>query len=291
MSIEFHKIGYADHLKPEAQGGGTLHLVCAKSQAAVLEIPAGWRSLWMPISGGLRVASRDLEWKLSSRDYLFWHEGALQNYGRRSSWFLALCGPPTAWQAHLPTLPGRSFDQNCIFPAHARCPRDIRRLLVRLARVSTRTDASPMETDHVVGALLDAIWDNQESIRLHLQQCRGRTEKRRQQNFVRLLKVKHVIENGRDGNFDLLHMARIANYSPWHLTRTYREVFGESPSQYATRLRFARAVDLVHESKLTIREITEALGYESQSTFCRYFKKTYGATTTEARSAKAANSF
>ncbi|MEO8365481.1 MAG: helix-turn-helix transcriptional regulator [Pseudoxanthomonas sp.] len=289
MSIQFHQISYAEHLKPPDRGDRQLHLVYAKGRAAQLQVPDGWRSLWMPLSGAMEVMSRDLQWKLSPRDCLFWHEGGVQNCGRGGSWFLALCGPSMAWQRHMPTPHGSENDGKCTFPSHAGCPRDVRRLLVRLARVTMRSEAS-RETEHVVSALLGALSDSQGPIRMSLQQCTGRTEKQRQQNLLRLLQVRHRIEYSRDTSFDLLQLSRAANYSPWHLTRTYREVFGESPSEHATRLRFARAMELVRESTLTIAEITEALGYESQSTFCRSFKKMYGATTTQTRTARATGS-
>ena len=56
------------------------------------------------------------------------------------------------------------------------------------------------------------------------------------------------------------------------------------------RVRLNRAMEMVFDSELTVREITETLGFESLSTFCRYFKKAYGMTTSEARSSASRNS-
>src|SRR3546814_9782048 len=101
--------------------------------------------------------------------------------------------------------------------------------------------------------------------------------------MLRLLRVRHLIESSGDERPDLVRLARSANYSPWHLIRVHRDVFGETPSEYAARLRLKHAWSLVRDTKNSICEISEALGFESQSAFCRSFKKTYGCTTTQAR--------
>jgi transcriptional regulator GlxA family with amidase domain len=63
----------------------------------------------------------------------------------------------------------------------------------------------------------------------------------------------------------------------------YRDVFGETPSEHAQRLRMLRAWTLVRDTRLPICEITEALGFESQSSFCRAFRQAYGTTTGDVR--------
>src|SRR3546814_2643154 len=106
-----------------------------------------------------------------------------------------------------------------------------------------------------------------------LVRCSGRTLQRRQQTMLRLLRVRHLIESSGDERPDLVRLARSANYSPWHLIRVHRDVFGETPSEYAARLRLQHAWSLVRDTKTSICEISEALGFESQSAFCRSFKR------------------
>jgi AraC family transcriptional regulator len=67
-------------------------------------------------------------------------------------------------------------------------------------------------------------------------------------------------------------------------------VFGETPFEYAARLRFDRAWRLVRDTRMPVCDITEALGFESQSAFCRAFKHAFGVTTTQARERHAAGS-
>lgn len=279
MTIHFHELESARHLLPANHDANGLHMIRAQGRAALLEIPAGWCSVWMPIAGNLRVKSQETEWSLGPRDMLIWHEGGLRNGGQRPVWFLTLCGPPDAWRPHL-NVDGQNAESNNLFPVHGLCPREVRRLMVKLARSPARSNSlSPALVDHLVTACCGAIAENQGEMHELLAKCSGRSAR-----LFRLLRVRHLIDNNPDVRLDMANLSRIANYSPWHLTRIYRDVFGETPSEHAIRVRLKRAMELVSGSNLTLREITETLGFESQSTFCRSFKKAYGVTTTQARS-------
>ena len=92
-----------------------------------------------------------------------------------------------------------------------------------------------------------------------------------------------MVENSPEGRLELDDLARFANYSPHHLIRMYRKVFGETPAEQASRLRTRRAWELVRTTSLPVCEITEMVGFESQSAFCRAFKHSFGMTTSQAR--------
>jgi len=283
MTVRLHELEFGGHLQLDSSVDDTLHLIRARGRATLLEVPPGWASIWMSLGGALRVKSHEAAWDVAPRDLLIWHEGGLRNCGQKSAWFLTLCGPTTAWRAYTPMAHDVVSGPRSIFPAHSRCPREARRLFVHLARLVGRPDAKASLVDHFAAACCSAISENQGDMRDYLARCSGRTAKRRQHTLLRLLRVRHLIANNPDSRFDLLYLSRVANYSPWHLTRTYRDVFGETPAEHAARVRLKRAMELVHTSTLSVREITEALGFESQSTFCRSFKKAYGVTTTQAR--------
>ena len=152
--------------------------------------------------------------------------------------------------------------------------------MARIAKGSLKKrEAMNVDRRSILSALIESQADLQERV----QRCSGRTLRRRQQTLLRLLRVRLLIQHHQDGRLDLQRLALTASYSPCHLIRVYREVFDETPSEYASRLRFDRAWILVRETQRPICEITEALGFESQSAFCRAFKSTYGVTTTQAR--------
>ncbi len=120
--------------------------------------------------------------------------------------------------------------------------------------------------------------------RLHelLQRCSGRSTQHRRQTLLRLLRVQRLIRR-HNGLIGIERLARDACYSPGHLMRLYRDVFGESPSEHAVRLRSDHAWRMVRDTRMPVGAITAALGYESPSTFCRAFKQAFGVTVTEAR--------
>ena len=95
--------------------------------------------------------------------------------------------------------------------------------------------------------------------------------------------MQHLIRCNIDDRLDLPRLGGIANYSTTHLIRIYRSVFGQTPCEYATRLRHQRAWELVCGTGLSVCEFTDALGFESGSAFCRAFKHAFGCTTGEAR--------
>src|SRR3546814_3309077 len=100
--------------------------------------------------------------------------------------------------------------------------------------------------------------------------------------MLRLLRVRHLIESSGDERSDLARPARSSNHSPWYLIRVHRDVFGETPSEYAATLRLQHAWSLVRDTKTSIREIRDAPGFESHSEFSRSFKTTFGCTPTQA---------
>jgi AraC-like DNA-binding protein len=283
LIAQHHSLGFAGQLDLSSATAG-LHLLHGAGRGMQVQLPAGWISVWMPLSGALTLESQDTAWTLRCRRLQIWRESALRVTARVPGWWIGLCGPAAEWTPHLPAAQQDCFPD--LFPGESHCPHELRRLLVRLARIA-RTQKHE-DTDALLDTLCHALIDSQRDLQLRLQRCSGRTQRRRQQTLLRLLRVRQQIERHDDGRLDLSQLARIANYSPCHLIRMHREVFDETPSEYAARLRFDRAWRLVRETRMPVCEITEALGFESQSAFCRAFKHAYGVTTTQARELAAA---
>ncbi len=284
LPIRHVALHFADQLELDARRGHALHAIHAAGRASRLRLPAGWLAVCVPLAGWLQLESADGEWTLPAGSMQVWRDGELRIDCPSSGSWVGLAGPLHAWQRHSRSAPGHA-PAPCLFPRQAECPRPLQRLLVRLVRASRGSAAVACEPAMLVDALCVALLEQQGDLRECLQRCSGRTLQRRQQTLLRLLRVRHLIEVHGDGRPDLASLARSANYSPWHLIRMHRDVFGETPSEYATRLRLQRAWALVRETRLPICEITEALGFESQSSFCRAFKNAYGATTGEVRQA------
>ena len=259
-----------------------LHAIHASGRGSRLSLPAGWLVACVPISGCLQLQTSAGEWSLPARRMQVWRDAPLRIDSPSAGGWLGLAGPLRAWERHVRPTHGRGAAP-CILPLQRDCPRALRRLLVRLVRVARGHAATKADPAMLADALCSLLLDQQRDLDERLQRCSGRTLQRRQQTLLRLLRVRHLIEIHDDGRPDLAMLARSANYSPWHLMRIHREVFGQTPSEYAAQLRLQRAWSLVSDTQLPICEITEVLGFESQSSFCRAFKNAYGSTAGQVR--------
>ena len=93
------------------------------------------------------------------------------------------------------------------------------------------------------------------------------------------------IQANLDQDLALAALGKKANLSPAHLQRVFKGEIGESPKAYVTRLRVERAAFclLAHES--TVARIAADCGFQNPETFIRAFRRRFGKTPSEYRSA------
>jgi AraC-like DNA-binding protein len=63
---------------------------------------------------------------------------------------------------------------------------------------------------------------------------------------------------------------------PLGLRRRFRRLTGDSPIRYVTRCRLARAARQLRTSGAGLAEVARQAGYESEFSFSRAFKRTFG---------------
>lgn len=272
----YRPLRFSGTLELDTFPAGGPDLVHGRGRATQVRSPAGRLVLCLPLSTSLQLQSADGEWDLAPGMLQLWRDGELRVRSvDAGDWLLLSCAlaPPRAKQQET---------RWNLLPQRAPCPRALRRLLVRLARAS-RDPRLGEPRLLLASCLAEAEAWQARALALPLSRCRGRTPTRRHQTLLRLMRVRMLVENHPGERLDMARLAHSANYSPWHLIRLYRDVFGETPSEYAQRLRMARAWTLVRETRRPICEITEALGFESQSSFCRAFRQAYGRTTSDVR--------
>jgi AraC-like DNA-binding protein len=61
----------------------------------------------------------------------------------------------------------------------------------------------------------------------------------------------------------------------WPSARFHR-VVGESPKRYITRIRLAHAATLLHQTDASLAEIALRIGYGSEFSFVKAFKRNFG---------------
>jgi AraC-like DNA-binding protein len=91
-----------------------------------------------------------------------------------------------------------------------------------------------------------------------------------------LAKVRVAIEADPCGDHSIEYFARVAAMNRTKLRSAFKQVYGQTISQYRTSLRMSHADRLLRESELPISQIGFELGYADTSSFFVAFKKFFG---------------
>lgn len=83
------------------------------------------------------------------------------------------------------------------------------------------------------------------------------------------------------------HVAEFLNLNEKYLSRLFKDETGKTMMNYLSELRMSKAVELLRESQLTVREIGEQVGFSDSRSFIRHFKRIYGITPGEYRAQNA----
>jgi AraC family transcriptional regulator len=90
---------------------------------------------------------------------------------------------------------------------------------------------------------------------------------------VTLTLVKEYIQNHLHQDLKLIELAAIAQLSPYHFLRLFKQSMGATPHQYILQCRLNQAEYLLQHSDLSIVEIAIKTGFCDQSHLTRYLKR------------------
>ena len=83
--------------------------------------------------------------------------------------------------------------------------------------------------------------------------------------------MNHVVENlGTELSVEI--MAGMVNLTPSHFCRIFKQATNLTPHQFVMKARLEKAQELLTQSSLAVGEISEMLGFNSQSHFTRAFR-------------------
>ena len=88
--------------------------------------------------------------------------------------------------------------------------------------------------------------------------------------------VCYMDEHFCDPKLDIETVCGVAFISVSSLQRAFAKYFGISPKQYLIQLRMNRALELLTENELSVKEISFACGFTDEKYFSRAFKKKFG---------------
>lgn len=101
-------------------------------------------------------------------------------------------------------------------------------------------------------------------------------EQSRLQDLARLRRVRDRIDRDYAKPLDVAALARGANMSPGHLSRQFRQAYGESPYAYLMTRRIERAMALLRTGRFGVTEVCWMVGCSSLGTFSTRFTELVG---------------
>jgi len=105
-----------------------------------------------------------------------------------------------------------------------------------------------------------------------------------EEHIKRIRKVLNFIEENLDNELSLENLAEIGNYSPFHFHRIFRGIIGETLQEYINRNRMEKSAMLLsHHKNKSLEEVFLEVGFKSNSTFSKSFKKYFGISPTDFR--------
>jgi AraC family transcriptional regulator len=93
---------------------------------------------------------------------------------------------------------------------------------------------------------------------------------------ARARRVIDYIETSLASDLRLIELSAVAGISRSHFARAFRNTVGMTPHAFVLQRRLARAVDLLAQRKLSIREVAQRCGFADQAHLTRCFKSRFG---------------
>jgi AraC-like DNA-binding protein len=98
----------------------------------------------------------------------------------------------------------------------------------------------------------------------------------RLRDLARLRRVRDRIDREYAQPLDVEALARGVHMSAGHLSREFKQAFGESPYSYLMTRRIERAMALLRQGELSVTEVCFAVGCSSLGTFSTRFTELVG---------------
>ena len=102
------------------------------------------------------------------------------------------------------------------------------------------------------------------------------TEAQRLRDLAQLRRVRDRIDRDYAQPLDVEALARGAHMSAGHLSRQFKQAFGESPYSYLMTRRIERAMALLRRGDLSVTEVCFEVGCSSLGTFSTRFTELVG---------------
>jgi len=102
-------------------------------------------------------------------------------------------------------------------------------------------------------------------------------------SLYKLCQLRDLMRECLDEPLTLEDLSAEADLSVYHLLRSFRAAFGETPHEYLTRMRLERAKELLTISSRPVTEICFDVGFTSLGSFSTLFRRQVGLSPAEFR--------
>jgi AraC-like DNA-binding protein len=112
-----------------------------------------------------------------------------------------------------------------------------------------------------------------------------RPEVKRDDKDAQVIQAAMTLLNDKNADdLDLEDMAKSLNVSYSWFRRTFKQRVGVSPHHFRLHVKLTEARELLRTTTLSVKEVCDRSGFESEPYFCRLFKEQVGCTPSEFRS-------
>jgi len=248
-------------------------LVVIGQANARIAVQNGLAGLWIPVSGRSALCTMSTR-VVTGKGTVYASDSQRRltvEVGRKAG-CVAIMARQNLWSAALaPWQSGPALPYTVLPGLHrARC--GVRRGLFRFVREAAHGDAPRMN----LSLLAASLGELQTEFEALVHRCPGTSVLAKRSNFLRLQRSINQIFFCEKEQPRVTELAAISNYSLHQFIRVFSQVYGCTPRTYMSRLRAARAQEILAGSELAVRDVAAALGIESRATFARLVKKNFG---------------
>jgi AraC family transcriptional regulator len=130
--------------------------------------------------------------------------------------------------------------------------------------VETGPTASPLYVEALAAVLLHELLDSRS---VSEARARGGLSHRKQRAVLQYIE-EHLAQE-----ISLATLASVAQLSPYHFLRVFKESLGVTPHRYHAQQRIERAKELLADHGLSLLQIAIQLGFADASSFCLVFRR------------------
>lgn len=98
----------------------------------------------------------------------------------------------------------------------------------------------------------------------------------REELYQRIYRARDFMAASYHQPITLDEISKVACLSTNHFLRSFKQIFGQTPHQYLTKLRLEEAQKLLRKNNLPIIQVCQSVGFESHSSFSLLFRRHFG---------------